>query len=71
MAHRVSHGYCSTLWLPFHPVPSAGQQSSEEIQGLFSLRRGGQDEPALVCTEILIIFKYNSLNILCTALYQI
>lgn len=26
MAHRVSHGYCSTLWLPSHPVLSANQQ---------------------------------------------
>lgn len=52
-----------------HPTQSPLQMSknSEETPGLFSLRRGGQEEPAFVCTKILIIFRYNSLNILCTA----
>lgn len=55
-----------------HPSQSPLQvsKSGKETQGLFHLKRGEQEEPAFVCTKILIIFRYNTLNILCTTLYQ-
>lgn len=55
-----------------HPNQSPLQvsKSGMEPQGLFPLSRHGQEEPAFVCTKILIVFRYNTLNILCTALYQ-
>lgn len=36
MAHRVSHGYCSILWLPSLPVPSADEQKQwRDARSLF------------------------------------
>lgn len=69
MAHRLSGGSCSTLWLSSHSPLLQVSKSDKETQGLFPLRRGGQEEPAFVCTKILMIFRYNMLNILCTSLY--